>query len=181
MKKNNSKIHVILIIVSLVLFLISMLIMRHYSNNLTQYVANEKILDLRMGYSFDNVVQYLNDLGEDGRQYYLNTFHLVDAFYPILYFAFYVITLSYFIKKVFKNRISFILLLLPLIGIICDYGENICINSFIKNMNTITEENVLIANYCTKIKFISVYASLLLIIVLMGIYIIHKLRRSNKG
>jgi hypothetical protein len=153
--------------------------MRHYSNNLTNYIADEKILDLRMGYSFDNVIHYLNGIGEDGRKYYSNTFHLVDTFYPIIYFAFYVITLSFFIKKIFKNKIYFIMLLLPLIGVICDYGENIFINTFIKNMNNITEENVMIANYFTRIKFISVYSSLLLIIILMVFHIINKLKIKN--
>jgi hypothetical protein len=150
--------------------------MRHYSNNLSNFIANEEILDLRMGYSFDDAVHYLNSLGEDGRKYYLNTFHLVDTFYPIIYFAFYVITLSYFIKKIFKSKICFIVLLVPLIGSICDYGENIFINSFIKNMNNITEKNVIIANYFTRIKFISVYSSLLLIILLMVFHMINKLR-----
>jgi cytochrome b561 len=174
--EKNSKTHIILVIVLLALFLISMRIMRHYSNNLINYIANEEILDLRMGYSFDNVIHYLNGLGEDGRKYYSNTFHLVDTFYPIIYFAFYVTTLSYFIKRIFKNKIYFIVLLVPLLGIICDYGENIFINSFIKNMNNITEENVMIANYFTRIKFISVYLSLILIIILMVLHIINKLR-----
>jgi hypothetical protein len=145
LNKNDSKIHIILIIVSLSLVLIS---------NLTIYIPSQKIADLN--------------------------FYLVDTLYPILYFAFYVITLSYFIKRIFKEKIYFIILLLPLIGIICDYGETILVNSFIKNIN-ITEENipekdVMIVNYFIGIKYIAGYLSLLLIIILMVLHIIIKLR-----
>jgi hypothetical protein len=63
-----------------------------------------------------------------------------------------------------------------IIGIICDYGENIFINSFIKDIVNIREARVLIANIFTKIKFISVYGSLLLIIILLAIFIIKKIK-----
>jgi hypothetical protein len=150
--------------------------MRYYANNLLVYAGDEKILDLRFGYSIEDVKDYLNALGENGRNYYLNKFHFIDTFYPVIYCAFYLITLGYFIKRVISKKWKYLILLLPVIGIICDYGENIFINLFIKNINNISDATVLMANVFTKIKFISAYGSLLLIIILLTIFIIKKIR-----
>jgi hypothetical protein len=171
-KTAKDKQYIILILISFILFITSMRIMRFYSNNLANFVSNEKILDLRMGYSYNNVNEYLNKLGEEGRNYYLKTFHLIDTFYPIIYCSFYLIALSYLINKCFKKRKYYILLLLPIIGTICDYGENIFINSFIKSYNNISQNAVIISNYLTRIKFILVYTSLLCIILLIVFLII---------
>jgi hypothetical protein len=150
--------------------------MRYYANTLLIYEADEKILDLRFGYSINDIKNYFDKLGTDGKNYYLNEFHFVDAFYPIIYCAFYLITLGYFIKNVISNRWKYLILLLPITGMICDYGENILINLFIKNVNAIHYGSVLLANIFTKIKFIAVYGSLILIIVLLIMFIIKKIK-----
>jgi hypothetical protein len=149
--------------------------MRYYANNLLFYAADEKILDLRFSYSMDDVKNYLDKLGDDGKNYYLNKFHFIDTFYPIIYCAFYLITLRYFLKNGLSKKWKYLILLFPIIGVVCDYGENIFINLFIKDIINIREANVLIANIFTKIKFISVYGSLLLIIILLAIFIIKKM------
>jgi hypothetical protein len=150
--------------------------MRYYANNLLIYAADEKILDLRFNYSINDIKNYLDKLGEDGKNYYLNEFHFIDTFYPIIYCVFYLITLGYFVKNVISNRWKYLILVLPVIGIICDYGENILINLFIKNVNNIHYSSVLLANIFTKIKFISVYVSLVLIIILLIMFIIKKIK-----
>jgi hypothetical protein len=150
--------------------------MRYYANNLLFYASDEKILDLRFSYSMNDIKNYFDKLGTDGKDYYLNKFHFIDTFYPIIYCAFYLITLGYFVKNVISKKLKYLILLFPVIGIVCDYGENIFINSFLKDVINIREANVLIANIFTKIKFISVYGSLLLIIILLAIFIIKKIK-----
>jgi hypothetical protein len=155
--------------------------MRYYADNFLVYAPDEKILDLRIGYSIDDVKNYLNKLGEDGRHYYLNIFHFIDTFYPIIYCSFYLITLGYFVKKIISKKMKYMILLIPIIGMVCDYGENIFINSFVKNINNIDNISVLISNIFTKIKFISAYGSLLLIIVLCTIFVIKKTKRYKEN
>jgi hypothetical protein len=185
MKRDNKNVnrknffHVILIVISFILFIISMRVMRYYANNLSLYVSSEKILDLRFGYSMDEVKNYLDKLGKDGRNYYSDEFHFIDTFYPVIYCAFYLLTLGYFVKNVISRRWKYSILLIPIIGIICDYGENFFINSFIKDTNNIHDSSVLMANIFTKIKFVSVYGSLLIIIILLIIYVIKKTGASH--
>jgi len=169
--------HIILVFVSFILFIASMQIMRHYANKVTEY-NNEKILDLRFGYSFDDVKHYINGLNDNGKNYYVKKFHLFDTFYPIIYGVFYILTLSYFIWNFFtKYRLIKLILLIPIVGIICDYCENILINSFIKNVNNVSNNICTLSSILTIIKFIAVYLSLLLVIILMFYIIYNKLRR----
>jgi hypothetical protein len=155
--------------------------MRYYANTLLIYAADEKILDLRFGYSIGDIKIYLDKLGEDGKNYYRNVFHFIDAFYPLIYCAFYLITLGYFVKYFISNRWKHLLLLLPIIGTICDYGENISIDWFIENVNNIHYGSVLLANIFTKIKFISAYGSFILIIVLLIMLIVKKVKLKENG
>ena len=75
MKMKN--LHIILVFASFVLFIVSMQIMRHYANNVMEY-NNEKILDLRFGYSYDDVKHYANGLNDNGKNCYVKDFHLFD-------------------------------------------------------------------------------------------------------
>jgi hypothetical protein len=86
--------------------------MRYYANNLLFYARDEKIMDLRFSYSMGDVKNYLDKLGNDGKNYYLNKFHLIDTFYPITYCAFYLITLGYLVKNVLSKKWKYLILLL---------------------------------------------------------------------
>jgi hypothetical protein len=144
---------------------------------------NETILDLRRGYSHEDIENYIDGLNDSGRNYYVKKFHLIDTFYSIVYGIFYIITLSYLTKNIFgKNKFVKFVLLIPIIGIICDYGENILIDSFIKNVNNMSRNISTLSSSMTIIKFITVYFSLLLIIILIICLIIKKikLKKYNK-
>jgi lysylphosphatidylglycerol synthetase-like protein (DUF2156 family) len=136
---------------------------------------NEKVLDLRFGYSYDDVKNYINGLNDRGKIYYVNNFHLFDTFYPIIYGIFYIVTLLFFIQNLFpKNKFKKLILLIPIIGIICDYCENILINSFIENIYDVSNNICILSSYLTIIKFFAIYLSLLLVIVFTVYYIFRK-------
>jgi hypothetical protein len=168
--------HLILLFASFVLFIASMQIMRFYANNVMEY-NNETILDLRFGYSQDDIKNYMNGLNDTGKNYYIKTFHLIDIFYPLVYGMFYIISLSYFIKNIF-NKFAKLFLVIPVFGIVCDYCENVLINLFLKNINNVTENVSILSSCFTKAKFISIYSSLFLVIILMICFII---KRKNKN
>jgi hypothetical protein len=179
-KMGNKGIHIILVFVSFLLFIVSMQIMRHYANNVMEY-NNEKILDLRFGYSYDDVKYYINGLNNNGKNYYIKKLHLFDTFYPIIYGTFYILALSYFIRNSLpKNRIIKLILLIPIIGIICDYCENILINSFVKNIDNVLNNICKLSSYFTKIKFIAIYLSLLLVIILLIYSICKKIYKKRQ-
>jgi len=167
---KKEKVHIILIIITFILFMISMRLMRFYANSLPE--SNKLILDLRFGYNTDNVNNFLLELSEDGRNYYVNTFHFVDTFYPIIYCMFYLTVLSYLIKKCFPK--TKILLVLPVAGMICDFIENILLNYIVKNHDNIMENIVNVSSIFTVVKFIMIYTSLALSILFLIVIIIKR-------
>jgi len=177
-KMINKYLHIKMVFVSFIIFITSMQIMRHYANNVMEY-NNEKIPDLRFGYSIDGLKHYINGLNDNEKSYYINNFHLFDTFYPIIYGIFYIITLLYFILNFLpKNKFFKLILLIPIIGVICDYCENILIDSFIKNINTVSNIMCALSSSLTIIKFIAIYLSLLLVIVFIAYVICNKLYKK---
>jgi hypothetical protein len=152
--------------------------MRYYADNVV-HNDNEKILDLRMGYTYDEVINYISGLTNDSKNYYIQKFHFVDTFYPIIYCAFYILILSFLLKNIFsKNKMVNIILAIPFVGTVCDYAENALINSFIENSPNISKDIVRISSNLTKVKFITIYFSLFLAVSLI-IYLFI-MRRINK-
>ena len=173
-------VHFALIIAFLILFVTSMRIMRFYANTVENiHFGNEKILDLRFGYTLTDVNKYLAFLNAEGKNVYLNRFYLIDSIYPVIYAAFYIFSLSLLINICFpKTRKTYGILLLPVIGAIFDYSENFFIKSFLKDINKVNEFNVNISSIFTRIKFISIYTTFALILVFILIFVIKIFRND---
>ena len=69
---------------------------------------------------------------------------------------------------------------MPVIGIIGDYGENILIDSFVKDINNVSGNRSLASNYFTILKFAAIYISLFLVIILM-LYLIIRQIKNHRG
>jgi hypothetical protein len=169
-------VHIALIIVFFILFMGSMRLMRFYANSVKNY-GNEKILDLRFGYSTIDVNKFIALLTDNGRHIYLNRFYVIDSIYPVIYSIFYILVLSFLIGLCFpKNYKILCLLLLPIIGAICDYIENYFIKSFLKDIIIANDINIKISNIFTMIKFISIYVTFILFLVVV---LLIKIIRNN--
>ena len=159
--------HIILIIITFAILIIGTKILCNYSKYL-----NYGILEFRFyGYNSMNVLKYLYDLNENQRYYYISTFHLISVFYPITYISFFVTVFIYLLKKFnTTNKRKYFLIIFPIVGMICDYLENIFIkyivNNYIYDFNNISEKIVSISSILTIIKFITIFGSIILIIIL---------------
>ena len=174
----KKSVHLILVIVFLLIFIGSMRIMRFYANSVENY-NNEKIFDLRFGYSTTDVNKYLAFLSSEGKQVYLNKFYLFDSFYPIIYTIFYILTLSLLLSLCFPNiRKANFLLLIPIIGSIFDYLENNFIKTFLNDVNGINDFNVKLSSTFTILKFISIYVTFAIMIILLVTLIIKIFRNE---
>jgi hypothetical protein len=175
LKKAKAKVNLPFVIAALVVFIIGMVIMRQSANAVSAFANAEPVLDLRMGYSVAEVSQYLVDLGEEGRLNYYNNFYPVDLFYPIAYAVFYFSVLVFLLKllSVDKGKLN-LLLFLPILGLIFDWGENLFIRSFINDFPVIVSFKCQISALFTVAKFLSVYGALLSIILLLILLIIRK-------
>lgn len=102
---------------------------------LMKFTGGMKILDmLPAGYNAQYVNSLLNALGEQGRRFYLYNQIPADMIYPFLFGISYCLLLAYIINKLGKlNSNYFYLCLLPLLGGLFDYFENIGVITILNN------------------------------------------------
>jgi cytochrome bd-type quinol oxidase subunit 2 len=149
-----------------------------------QFTDGMKLLDmLPSGYDFGYVVTLFNALGEDGRHAYLCYQIPLDMIYPALFGISYCLLLAFFLKKLNRlNNSGFYLCLLPLIGAIADYLENIGIITMLNQYPNITPSTVQTTNLFSLVKSTSTsiyFVVLLIVLVILGMKQFKSKRKLN--
>ena len=175
LKAYQKKLTPIVLLFLLFLFIGGMVIMRNLSGKIAEYNDFQIILDLRLGYSFQECYSYISGLGECGRDLYKNYFFYVDFAYMLIYNTFYFSLLLFLLGKIGLEKYNCILLF-PMFSFIFDFGENLCIRQMIENFLSIPRSVCYISSIFTILKFVCTYSALgcccLLIIVLIKQHII---------
>lgn len=174
------KIRFSFVILSLALFLIMLTFMRHVAKQVELISGGTAILDLNFYNSKEFMMQTLQELGQEGRDFYLSKFFIVDFFYPITYAAFYGFTILYVLEKL-KNhsRLIKLLALIPVCGMCFDWMENVFIGSLLTIFPNDSAFLYLMVTMSTILKFSFVYLAVVTIIILVGIVIIKRNKFLN--
>ena len=126
--------------------------------------AGTPMLDTFFFYTPDRAYELLTAMGAAGRDAYL-TANLFDFFFPLTYTLFFVISMGMtytFIYKAEDKRN--LLMLLPFLAMLADYGENICVRLMLLNFPTPLTSVALAASLFTPLKFTLIVATALLIL-----------------
>ena len=124
-------------------------------------------LDMRLGYSVDEVNQLFTALGGPGRPLY-SLFQLVDTVFPIALALTLMFSLVRIIGWVFEytGHLSLIAFI-PLGGAIADYVENILIATQLLSYPALSSLLITIASSFTTIKWGFMFVTILLVIILV--------------
>ncbi|MGY5852294.1 MAG: hypothetical protein RTU92_01865 [Candidatus Thorarchaeota archaeon] len=142
--------------------------------------GNLSSLDTRFFYTYDDVTELLTALGPTGRLYYLYQ-KIVDSFFPIGYGIGLTLALGYLWKRnELKTSWSFIILL-PVIGAVFDYTENILITTQLVSFPVISEVIVNLAVIATILKWVFLYAAFALLFILILVVIIKSVRTGKQN
>lgn len=167
-KKYQEKLNVVRLLFLLLLFLGGMLVMRYSASHVASYNQSHAILDLLMGYSFNDCRDYLFELDAGGREIYRNEFFVIDFVYLMIYNTFYFSVLLYLLRFV-KLKILRLVLIFPFCSLLFDLGENLIIRHMIANFPNISQSVCEVASLFTVLKFISVYSSLAFTFILVAV------------
>ena len=123
-KHSEGKKVIALLIITNIIYLLMLLVT---IPKVMSYSDGMKIFDrMPKGYSVDYATSLLDALGPEGRNAYLFSQIPLDVFYPGLFGLTYCLLMAYFLKKLsWFDKPLFYLSLLPLIGGLFDYLENI--------------------------------------------------------
>lgn len=178
MKKNtNFK----LCLLAFILFMTSMFIMRNSAKELENITNGLGIIDLTIGWNLHDVSRHLGALGEEGQEYYKNTFYCIDFIYPIMYGLFYSLTILY-VSKIYgiKNKILNMLPWLPIIGLLFDWSENLIVISMLQDITNIGNLQITLFNIFNIGKFICIYISLFIIVSISILNVIKRIQKQLK-
>lgn len=179
LKNYQRKLTLVRLTFLLFFFIGGMVIMRYFASRITAYSQSKAILDLRMGYTFKECQDYLLSLGIEGRKIYGNEFFYIDFIYLIIYNIFYFSALLYLLRFIKSKKLKLIILL-PLCSFLFDLGENVLIHQMVNSYPDISQKICKTANTFTILKFISVYGSLVFIILLVALLIKQCIRANRK-
>ena len=116
--------------------------------------------DIRItGYNQADAVAYLAAISEEGRQFYLITFRMLDTFFPALFAISLMVALYRLAPKLP------VLFLTPLAGALFDYYENAAIGAILRS-EVPDAALVEMASLLTGLKFASIALSALIILLL---------------
>ena len=158
-----------IILPSAVLFVLYTLIVFPFYLSQINEIANEKVLflDGRLNYNYEQVNTLFDKMGREGRDIYHFMAGKVDMIYPVVYGVFFVLLLASLLKKIISKKSKIIFLsLLPLIGMLFDYLENLNTLNLLNKFPNITPEQVSYGSQMTQIKWVFLILSILLVFAL---------------
>ncbi|MGB1316228.1 MAG: hypothetical protein ACPG4Y_09420 [Chitinophagales bacterium] len=140
-------------------------------NNLAQQEV--EILDLRFGYSLDEVNRFFSIIGNEGRAKYAEI-SKTDMLYPISY-GLLIISLLTFLTN--GNTKLYFLNIFPVAAVVIDFFENVSIVKLMENFPNISEEMVSYTSNLTQIKWLFIVFSILLVLILFY----KKIKKAQKN
>ncbi len=132
------------------------------------------LFDLSLtGYSHEHAITLLGTLGQEGRNVYLYQQLPVDFIYPGLFAVSNALLLAWLFAKRFKsNSKIFYLAIVPVLGGLFDYLENINIVRMIQSFPDVSQELVATASTFTVLK--SAFITAFFVVLLFGVVSLRK-------
>ena len=143
-----------------ILFIMTMaiyLLMLLYSIPMVEsFAPNTALFDLSpSGYSYSHAMSLLEELGNEGRQFYISRQLPLDFIYPGLFAVSYTLLLIWLFSKSVKDTSKiFYLAFIPALGGLFDYMENIYIIRMINSFPDLSARLVQVASTFTLLKSI---------------------------
>jgi len=156
----------------LILFIVTMsvyLLMLFYTIPMVEsFAPNTALFDLSpSGYSYSHAMSLLEELGNEGRQFYLSRQLPLDFIYPGLFAVSYTLLLIWLFSKSFKDTSKiFYLAFIPALGGLFDYLENIYIIRMISAFPDLSARLVQTASTFTMLK--SVFTTVFFLVLFAG-------------
>ena len=131
-----------------------------------------------MGYSYEDALALLNQLGEEGRNAYLSLQLVLDLFYPALFGLCYFCLAQWLFKLGrLNNRLWLVISLLPILVCVSDYAENVSIWLMLTKYPSVSELLVAVSSFFTLLKSISTMVYFAGLTILLCLLASRKLRQ----
>jgi len=125
-------------------------------------------LDLRMGYSKEEVMDLFTKMGVEGRNSYSYGLNVIDSIYPFVYTALLILLLVFFINKLeLSNPNWSFFIILPALIMLADFIENRIVTAMLKSYPIIKHSTATFGSAATTAKWILTNVTVLLLFTAM--------------
>lgn len=142
--------------------------------------ATFTLLDVKFGFSHQQVGDMFEFIGKEGREAYLIISAVADMIYPFVYGGFLAVLIGLLISYQYKGLGKFSALFwLPLFPMVFDFLENFGILVLLKQFPDVSRFFVSFASLVGMLKWIGVYICFAIVLVLLVRFLVLKLRESR--
>ncbi len=156
------------LLITLVVAALSVSLMGYLTQTLVYDVYGEANMpDTNIGYTYEQIMEAFDSLGSEGLGVWSQV-HLLDLIFPLGYGLAMAIGTAMESRMVFPDRLQMRnLALIPLIGVVADYVENVLVASQIAAYPEVSELVVAVASIVTTAKWVFIYVGFLVILILL--------------
>ncbi len=130
---------------------------------LTTFTDSAYLLDLQFSYSVSQTYHLLKMYGSEGREWYTLILLTIDTLIPLLYACILSLSIILIYKRHVKEQVTRMLFLVPLIALLADYAENMCIVLILMNYPYKLVLVAKAANIFTLVKWLGISAGVVII------------------
>ncbi len=163
------------VLISTLIFLVFLLFVLPAQSAQTDHAASP---DTSFFYTADDLYQMAEAYGENGRAAYIRARYSFDVIWPLAYTLFLITATGWLAGKIFQPGSNWrMLTLVPLLGLLLDYLENISAVLVMARYPTRTPIVALLTPVFTLLKWLLVYASFaipVVLLVLLGMRAVRK-------
>ncbi len=175
-KKQSSLRNLILMIVS---SFVIVMVMAMLTQTLVYDVYGEVTMpDTRFTYTITEITDVFNTLGSAGLNVWVQA-HMLDFLFPLTYMLAMAFGMNMEIRKLNLDDRAKLLVLIPLLGGLADYAENILVLTQIASYPSLSELIIAIASAITSLKWILLGIGFVTIFALMLLLVYRKIPRSD--
>ena len=144
---------------------------------LLKITGGANILDLELGYTYDEAYQILTALGTEGRIFYLTKIIPIDFVFPFIYMLFFTSWIALLIKHITDKKWCKYLLFVPVFAMLFDWIENMSIIVLLHSYPNLSAWAVFTASTVGILKMILSMGSIAIIGILIVIFIVKRIRK----
>jgi hypothetical protein len=170
-----------LVLICTVVFVLFMIfVLPNQSEKAEEYNAGGMSPDTSFYYTPGQLFEMAEAYGDAGRQAYVQARFSFDLIFPLVYGIFLVTTTSWLLEKVLRSGSHWRQLnLVPVIGVVFDFLENISTSLVMLGYPEQRAAAAQLAPIFTLLKWVFVNGSFLVLLVFLGVWIYHKVRRES--
>ncbi len=133
--------------------------------------------DTRLAYSFSEIVDVFNTLGQEGLNIWAQA-HMLDFLFPLTYMLAMVFGMNMEIRRIYPDNTNIKkLVLIPILSGIADYVENVLILTQIAAFPSLSESVIMIASAVTTLKWTLLGVGFAIIFVFVIIFVVKRVNQ----